>query len=393
MKIKIAERIRALPPYLFAHIDELKQEQRRKGVDVIDLGIGDPDLPTPPHIVAALQKATTDPTTHRYPSYAGLLETRAAAAGFYLRRFKIDLDPTSEVVTLIGSKEGIAHLPVALIDPGDLVLCPDPGYPVYATGTHFAGGEIYPMPLRRERGFLPDLGAIPTEIARRAKVMWVNYPNNPTAAIAPLAFYEEVIAFAREHEIIVASDLAYSEMYYDGVAPHSILEVPGARECAIEFYSLSKTYNMTGWRVGFAVGNRELVGALGKVKTNVDSGVFEAVQRAAIAALSGEQSCVDDMRKIYSERREVLCGGLSRAGFDVIVPSASFYCLVAVPAGSTSLEFAGRILSEAGVVATPATGFGPFGEGFIRLTLCADKARLEEAVARLARLGAGKAGT
>jgi LL-diaminopimelate aminotransferase len=385
-KTRVAARLRALPPYLFARIDELKQEQLARGVDVIDLGIGDPDLPTPPHVVAALQQAAPRPEHHRYPSYAGMLELRRAAARFCQRRFGVELDPATEVLALIGSKEGIAHLPVALVDPGDVVLCPDPGYPVYATGTRFVGGEPYLLPLRRERGFLPDLGAIPPDVAARAKVLWVNYPNNPTAALAPRSFYQELVAFARRHDIVIASDLAYSEMYFEGEPPASILEIPGAREVAIEFHSLSKTYNMTGWRVGFAAGNKELVGALGKVKTNVDSGVFEAVQQAAIAALSGDQACVEEMRRVYLERREVLCGGLAAAGFDVLTPKASFYCLIAVPSGFTSLEYAGKLLEEAGVVATPATGFGAHGEGFVRLTLCAEKARLEEAVRRLKRV-------
>jgi LL-diaminopimelate aminotransferase len=383
-KSPIAQRIRDLPPYLFAHIDELKQEQTAKGVDVIDLGIGDPDLPTPPHIVAALAEAARDPSTHRYPSYAGMLELRRAAASFCRKRFGVTLDPATEVLAVIGSKEAIAHLPLALVDPGDVVLCPDPGYPVYATGTRFVGGEVYPMPLRRENGFLPDLTAIPAEVTRRTKVMWVNYPNNPTAALASRAFYQDLIRFAREHEIVVASDLAYSEMYYDEPPP-SILEIEGARDVAIEFHSLSKTYNMTGWRVGFAVGNRDLVGALGKVKTNVDSGVFEAVQRAAIAALTGDQACVAAQRAIYKERRDVLADGLARAGFDVLKPRASFYMLVAVPKGMTSLAYAGKLLAESGVVVTPATGFGPCGEGYVRLTVCADKARLEEVVRRLSR--------
>ncbi len=382
----VAQRIRSLPPYLFARIDELKNAQRARGVDVIDLGIGDPDLPTPPHIVAALQQAAADPAHHRYPSYAGMAAFRAAAAGFCARRFGVTLDPATEVLALIGSKEGIAHLPLALVDPGDVVLCPDPGYPVYATATRFAGGEVYPMPLRRARGFLPDLHAIPAQVAARAKVIWVNYPNNPTAALAPRGFYEELVGFARAHDVVIASDLAYSEMYLDGEPPASILEIPGARDVAVEFHSLSKTYNMTGWRVGFAVGNAEVVAALGKVKTNVDSGVFEAVQRAATVALEGDQACVEAQRQIYRERRDALCGGLARAGFDVLAPAATFYCLVAVPAGFISLEWAGKILAETGVVVTPATGFGACGEGFVRLTLCADRARLEEAVRRMVNL-------
>jgi len=387
MKIDIARRIATLPPYPFARIDELKAEQRKRGVDLIDLGIGDPDLPTPPHIVAALREAATVASHHRYPSYVGMMELRAAAAAFCKKRFGVTLDPASEVVTLIGSKEGIAHLPLALVDPGDVVLCPDPGYPVYAVGTQFCGGEVYPLPLRRANGFLPDLRAIPARVAASAKVIWVNYPNNPTAALAPRAFYEELVAFARAHEIVIASDLAYSEMYFGEEPPLSILEIPGARDVAIEFHSLSKTYNMTGWRVGFAAGNRELVGALGKVKTNVDSGVFEAVQVAAITALSGDQSCVVAQRQIYKDRREALCGTLRRAGFDVIVPEATFYALLACPSGMTSLDYAGKILETAGVVVTPATGFGPTGEGFVRLTLCADEKRLAEAAARLIKMG------
>jgi LL-diaminopimelate aminotransferase len=387
MKIVPAQRIQSLPPYLFARIDELKAEQRAKGVDLIDLGIGDPDLPTPAHIVAALGKAAADPATHRYPSYAGMIELRRACADFYGKRFGVKLDGASEVVTLIGSKEGIAHFPVAFVDPGELVLVPDPGYPVYATGTRFVGGEVFYMPLRRDNGFLPDLKAIPADVARRAKVMWINYPNNPTAALAPRGFYEDVVAFAKANGIIVASDLAYSEVYFDEAdRPGSFLATPGAMDVGIEFYSLSKTYNMTGWRVGFAVGHKDLVGGLGKVKTNVDSGVFEAVQRAGMAALEGDQTCVAEMRRIYKERRDVLCDGLAAHGFDVLKPKASFYCLVAVPKGTTSMDFAGKLLTEAGIVSTPATGFGAGGEGFVRLTVCADKSRLGEAVARMKKI-------
>src|SRR3954454_1145768 len=385
MKIESANRIRELPPYLFARIDALKNEERKKGKDLIDLGIGDPDLPTPPHIVAALAEAARDPSTHRYPSYVGMDEMRQAAASFMERRFGVVVDPGREVICVIGSKEAIAHLPFAFVNPGDVVLCPDPGYPVYATLTRFAGGEPYFLPLRREAGFLPDLDAVPADIARRAKILWINYPNNPTAALAAPGFYEKVVAFAKKHGVIVASDLAYSEMYYEAPPP-SFLETPGAREVGIEFHSLSKTYNMTGWRVGWACGNAQLVGGLGQVKTNVDSGVFDAVQRAAIAALTGDQGPVAKQRAIYKERRDVLCGGLAKAGFDVLTPEASFYTLVANPKGTTSIEFAARLLTEAGVVATPATGFGPSGEGYVRLTVCADKARLAEAVTRLAAL-------
>jgi LL-diaminopimelate aminotransferase len=386
MSFTLAQRIKELPPYLFADIDKKKAALRAQGKDLIDLGIGDPDLPTFPHIVEAMQKAAAEPRFHRYPSYEGMKEFREAAVGWYKRRFGVTLDAASECCALIGSKEGIAHFPVAFVDPGDVVLVPDPGYPVYATWTRFVGGEVFYMPLKRENGFLPDLGAIPADVAKRAKMMWINYPNNPTAALATRDFYARVVEFATKHNIIVASDVAYSEVFFDGEPPFSFLETPGAREVGIEFHSLSKTYNMTGWRVGWACGNPTLVGGLGQVKTNVDSGVFEAVQRAAIAALTGDQTPVARQREIYRERRDVLCGGLAAAGFDVLTPKASFYTLVANPKGMTSIEFAARLLTEAGVVATPATGFGPSGEGFVRLTVCADKARLAEAVKRLAAL-------
>jgi LL-diaminopimelate aminotransferase len=310
---------------------------------------------------------------------------RKAAAAFMGRRFGVSVDPGREVMCVIGSKEAIAHLPFAFVNPGDVVLCPDPAYPVYATLTRFAGGEPYFLPLRREAGFLPDLDAVPADVARRAKILWINYPNNPTAALATRDFYAKVVAFAEKHDVIVASDLAYSEMYYEDPPP-SFLETPGAMAVGIEFHSLSKTFNMTGWRVGWACGNDKVVGGLGQVKTNVDSGCFDAIQRAAIAALGAGDEAIAAQRAIYRERRDVLCGGLARAGFDVLTPKASFYTLVATPPGVSSADFTARLLTEAGVVATPATGFGPTGEGFIRLTVCADKSRLAEAVERMAAL-------
>src|SRR5579871_275448 len=386
MKIELAKRIGELPPYLFADIDRKKAELRRQGKDLIDLGIGDPDQPTPAHIVAAMQQAAAEARYHRYPSYEGMRGFREAAARFYAERFGVaGLDPETEVVALIGSKEGIGHFPVAFVDPGDLVLVPDPGYPVYATWTRFMGGEVHYLRLRRENGFLPDLKSIPKEVAERAKILWINYPNNPTAALATREFYQEVVDFALQHDVIVASDLAYSEVYYDAPPP-SFLETPGARECGIEFHSLSKTYNMTGWRIGFAVGNAALVGGLGKVKTNVDSGAFEAVQAAAVAALSSSQECVAQIRRTYRERMDALTGGLRAAGFDVIGPRATFYCLIANPTGWTSAEFAARLLVDAGVVATPANGFSPGGEGYVRLTVCADLARIREAIERIRKI-------
>jgi LL-diaminopimelate aminotransferase len=390
MKIELAARIRELPPYLFADIDRKKTELRKQGRDLIDLGIGDPDLPTPAHIVAAMQAAAAEPKYHRYPSYEGMAAYRQAAVKWYETRFGVrGLDADKECCALIGSKEGIAHFPVAFVDPGDLILVPDPGYPVYATWTRFMGGEVYSLPLRRENGFLPDLKAIPAEVAKRAKMMWINYPNNPTAALASRDFYQEVVAFAHKHNIIVASDIAYSEIYYDVAPPGSFLEIDGAKEIGVEFQSLSKTYNMTGWRIGFAVGNERLIYGLGKVKTNTDSGAFEAVQAAAVAALESSQACVAESRRIYKERREVLCGGLSKAGFEVLWPAATFYVLVACPRGLSSIDFASRLLTEAGVVATPATGFGAAGEGYVRLTLCADRARLAEAAERVQRVKVG----
>jgi LL-diaminopimelate aminotransferase len=389
MKIEFADRIRQLPPYLFADIDRKKKEKAvelaRQGAALIDLGIGDPDVATPAHIVAAMQQAATESRYHRYPSYEGMPAFREAAARFYRQRFGVTLDPEREVVALIGSKEGIGHFPVAFVNPGDVVLVPDPGYPVYATWTRFVGGEVHYLRLRRESGFLPDLDAVPAEVARRAKVLWINYPNNPTAALASRDFYRRVVDFALKHDIIVASDLAYSEIYFDAEPPPSFLEVEGARECGIEFHSLSKTYNMTGWRIGFAVGNEKLCAGLGKVKTNIDSGAFEAVQAAAVAAMSSSQACVDEIRARYAERMEALTSGLRGAGFDVLAPRATFYCLVANPAGYSSVEFASKLL-EVGVVGAPANGFGPGGEGYVRLTVCAPVEKIREAVERIRRI-------
>jgi LL-diaminopimelate aminotransferase len=385
VKILPAERIRRLPPYLFAEIDRMKKEVAARGVDLISLGIGDPDTPTFPHIVQALKDAAERPANHRYPDYEGLPSFRAAAAGYVEHRFGVPLDPVTEVVSLIGSKEGIANLAVAFVDPGDIVLVPDPGYPVYGIGTLFNGGTPYLMPLLAENGFLPDLRAIPDEIARRAKLMWLGYPNNPTAAVATPAFFAEVVAFAARHDIIVAHDNAYAEIYYD-TPPPSFLATPGARDLAIEFHSLSKTYNMTGWRVGFAIGNRELVAGLGKVKTNVDSGVFQAVQEAGIAALSGDQSPVGSMRTLYRERRDLLLAALASLGLEAQPAHGTFYVWVRVPHGHTSASLTAKLLQEIGVVVTPGSGFGASGEGYIRFSLTVATARLAEAVERLRTL-------
>ncbi len=382
-----AKRLQALPPYLFAEMDRLKQEQVKKGVDIISLGIGDPDLPTPPHIIQALARAAADPANHQYPSYEGMPAFRKAAADWYRSRFGVTLDPATEVLSLIGSKEGIGHLPLAFVNPGEVVLVPDPAYPVSQAGTLFAGGEAYPMPLTKDRSFLPDLDAIPTAVLKRAKILWLNYPNNPTGAVAPREFFARAVEFAERRRLILAHDAPYSELAYDGYRPESILSIPGAKEVTVEFHSLSKTYNMTGWRVGFVVGNAEILKGLGRVKTNLDSGVFQAVQDAAIAALTGPQQCVIDNCRIYQERRDVLVGSLREMGFAVEAPKATFYLWVPVPKGFTSRSFSLEILAKAGIVFTPGSGFGAAGEGSVRATFTVSVDRIREAVERIKKLG------
>lgn len=389
MEIRLAERIVTLPPYLFAEIDRLKAEARRKGIDLISFGIGDPDLPTPAHIVEAGQAAMADPANHRYPDYEGMPAFRAAVCRWYERRFGVaGLDPDTECVSLIGSKEGIAHIALALLDPGDIALCPDPGYPVYSIGTRFAGGVPYYLPLEAKNGFLPDLESIPADVLKKAKVLWLNYPNNPTGAVADLDFWKRVVEFAKKHEIIVLSDNAYSEVTFDGYVPPSFLQAPGALEVGAEFHSLSKTYNMTGWRAGALVGNRTLVQALGKVKTNVDSGIFQAVQVAGIAALEGDQSCVAKNNEIYARRRAVLVEGLRSMGWEVEPMKATFYLWVKTPGGRKSMDVVARLIDEAGVVATPGVGFGlgGHGEGYVRFAITTSEERTREAVERMRKI-------
>ncbi len=386
MAFDLADRIKVLPPYLFAELDRKKQEKIDQGVDVIDLGVGDPDLPTPEPVVEALKRAAEKPENHRYPSYVGMRRFREAVAGWYRRRFDITLDPDREVIALIGSKEGIAHFPLAFVNPGDVVLCPDPAYPVYRIGTIFAGGEPYTVPLKEENDFLPDLGSIPQEVVERAKIIWINYPNNPTSADATEDFYRDLIRWAKKHNIIVASDNAYSEIYTGERRPLSILQVDGAREVAIEFHSLSKTFNMTGWRIGMAVGNEDLVRALGKVKTNIDSGQFNAVQEAGIVALNLPESELDKLRAVYRERRKVMTEALKSAGLSPVESDVTFYVWTRVPDGYTSAEFVGRILDEAGVVCTPGVGFGEAGEGYFRISLTVPTERLIEAAKRIENL-------
>ncbi len=378
-----ASRMSHLPPYLFARIDEMKAEQQRKGVDIIDLGVGDPDLPTPAHIVASLCEAAKDPENHHYPSYSGMPAYRSAVADWYKKRFGVTLDAGKEVVALMGSKDGIAHIAEAFVNPGDYVLAPSPGYPVYRTGTLFAEGIVHEMPLTRENNFVPVLDDIPKKVIKSAKLMFINYPNNPTAAVAPEGFYREVVDFAQEHSIVVVSDNAYSEIAYDGYRAHSFLETKGAGEIGIEMHSLSKTYNMTGWRIGMAVGNADVIAGLGRVKTNVDSGVFNAVQHAAITALRGSQDCVKEACAIYQERRDVLIAGLRDLGFDVPSPKATFYIWVPV---KDCMAFSSKLLNEAGIVATPGIGFGSSGEGYVRFAITRPVARIQEAIGRMRRL-------
>ncbi len=385
-RIKFAERISNLPPYLFAELDKLRDERRAAGVDVISLGIGDPDLPTPDTVVEALAVAARDPANHRYPEYYGLDELRAAIADWYRRRFDVSLDPAAEVVPLIGSKEGIAHLPLALVDPGDLVLATDPGYPVYAIGAMLAGGRIHEIPLASEGGWLPDLESIPTDALAAAQLLWLCYPSNPTAAVAPFEFFESAVAFARRHGLVIAQDAAYSEVTFDGYRSRSILEVPGAMDVAVEFHSLSKTYNMTGWRIGWMVGNAAVVEALGRVKTNVDSGIFQAVQHAGIAALQVPQTWIDQRNLRLQSRRDRVLQVLTAAGLDPERPRASLYVWSPVPAGWSSIQFATRLIDDVGVIVTPGVGFGPAGEGYFRISLTTPDDRLEEALSRIATL-------
>ncbi|MCI4458600.1 MAG: LL-diaminopimelate aminotransferase, partial [Thermocrinis sp.] len=376
---EFSQRISQLPPYLFAQIDKKKREKIAQGADVIDLGVGDPDIPTPKPIVDAMKRAVEKPEHHRYPSYEGMLSFRQAVADWYKRRFGVELDPQKEVITLIGSKEGIAHFPLAFVNPGDVVLCPDPAYPVYKIGTLFAGGVPYILPLKEENNFLPDFKSVPSDVLKKAKIIWVNYPNNPTSATATREFYKELIDWAREHNIIVASDLAYSEIYFDGEKPPSILEIEGAKEVAIEFHSLSKTFNMTGWRLGMAVGNEKLIAGLGKVKTNVDSGQFQAIQEAGIAALNLPEEEIQKLRDIYKERREVMAKALKEAGLEVYPSNATFYLWVKVPKGFSSAQFVEKLLEECAIVCTPGNGFGEHGEGYFRISLTVPTQRLLEA--------------
>jgi LL-diaminopimelate aminotransferase len=379
--VRTARRIATLPPYLFAELDRRLEAKRAQGVDVISLGVGDPDGPTPRHIVEAAQEAAEDPSTHQYPSYYGMPAFRRAIADWYGRRFGVELDPDDQVLPLIGSKEGLAHLSVAFVDPGDEALVPDPGYPVYAIGTMLAGGTAVPMRLDAATGFLPDLAEAP--VGPNTKILWLNYPSNPTAAVADLEFFERAVAFAREHDLLLAHDAAYSEMTFDGFVAPSVLQVAGALDVAVEFGSVSKTHNMTGWRAGWVVGNAAAIEALGTVKTNLDSGIWNAVQRAAIVALEGPEAHVEESRAVYQKRRDVVVETFRSLGWDVDPPRGSIYVWLPTPNGEGSARFVTRLLDTTGVVVAPGTGYGAAGEGYFRISLTVPDDRLAEAMDRI----------
>jgi len=386
MRLDVSKRLKKLPPYLFVEIDKAKKKARSEGRDVIDLGVGDPDLPTPNFIIEELNKASQNPSTHKYALDAGLPELRIAIADWYKNRFGVRLDPVTEILPLIGSKEGIAHIPLAFVNQGDVALVPDPCYPPYRSGVIFAGGKPVYMPLREENNFLPELKKINSRIAKKSKIMFLNYPNNPTSATAQEEFFTEVVHFASHYNVIVCHDAAYSEISFDGYKAPSFLQVDGAKEVGVEFHSLSKTYNMTGWRVGFACGNKNIIAALAKVKSNIDSGIFTAVQLAGIKALkSGIRDAVQ-IDKIYRARRDVIINGLNECGWSIKKPKATFYIWTRALKGYDSRKMASLLLEKANVVVTPGVGFGGHGEGYIRMALTVGEDRLKEAVERIKKV-------
>ena len=386
MDIKYSEKIKQLPPYLFAEIDRLKQEARKQGKDIISLGIGDPDLPTPEVVINSLQKAAEDKKNHQYPSYEGLLLFRQKVSQWFKKRYRVKLNPETEILSLIGAKEGIGHLPFAFINRDDVVLIPSPGYPVYRSGTIFAEGKPYFMPLKKENSFLPDLDAIDEETKKKAKLMFINYPNNPTTAVSTKEFFKQVVDFAHKYNIIIAHDAAYSEMYFDNEKPLSFLQTDGAMDIGMEFHSLSKTFNMTGWRIGFAAGNKDIITGLGKIKNNLDSGVFQAVQYAGITALENYENLNSRIRQVYQSRRDFVMKKLDKLGWKYLKPKATFYMWTETLKGYDSAGMAKKLLQEQGIVITPGTGFGKDGEGFIRLALTVDENTLEEVFNRIEKI-------
>ncbi|MFQ5380794.1 MAG: LL-diaminopimelate aminotransferase [Dehalococcoidia bacterium] len=383
--MKLARRVESLPPYLFAEISKKIAARRAEGQDIVTFGIGDPDLPTPDHIMAALHRAADDPANHRYPESEGLPELRRAISDWYSRRFEVHFDPEKECLPLIGSKEGIGHIALCFIDPGDLAIAPDPGYPVYEIGTMFAGGETYKVPCRREDGWLVDFDSIPEDVARRAKLIWLNYPNNPTGAVADLAFFERAVAWAKRFDVAILHDNPYSDVCYDGYVAPSIFEAVGARDVAVEFNSWSKIYNMTGWRIAMIVGNETMVDALMRVKSNLDSGIPQAIQRMAIEAVNGPQDCIAEHNAIYQRRRDRIVSVLSGLGLSVDLPRGSLYVWAGLPEGVKSADYAARLIDDCGVVVTPGRGYGVQGEGYIRLSVTTPDDQLEEGLARLER--------
>ncbi|WP_287128868.1 LL-diaminopimelate aminotransferase [Candidatus Cyanaurora vandensis] len=387
--MNIAHRLQIIPPYLFAEIDRKRDEAIARGVDIINMGIGDPDKPTPAPVLAAMHRAVDDASTHNYPPYAGTKSYRAAALAWFERRFGAGgLDVEREIIASIGSKEAIHNTCLAFVDPGDIVLYADPGYPVYRTSTLFAGGEPYALPLLAENHFLPDLTKIPAQVAQKAKLLWVGYPNNPTGALADLGFFEELVAFGKRHDILICHDHAYSEMAYDGYKPPSILEIPGARETALEFHSLSKSYNMTGWRVGFVVGAAQGVGALGRIKSNVDSGVFKAIQAAAIEAFATTEDQLQTLMGVYQQRRDRVIAGLQGLGWPITAPKATLYVWAPIPPNyQTSADFVTALLDQCGIIVAPGNGYGTYGEGYFRIALTVEDDRIEEAIRRMDQAG------
>ena len=382
--MNFASRVEKIPPYLFVEISRKIAQKRREGIEVISFGIGDPDLETPEPVIQKLRETSGDLPNHRYPESEGLPEFRKATADWYQRRFGVSLDPESEVLSLIGAKEGIGHAALCFIEPGDIALVPDPGYPVYSVGTWFAGGECHWMPLREENGWLPDLGEIPEGVARRAKVIWLNYPNNPTGAIADLNYFKQVVEFAKDYELAVMHDACYTDVTFDGYRHPSFLETPGAMDVAMEFHSLSKTYNMTGWRLGMAVGNADMINALLIVKSNLDSGVPQAIQQMGIEALETSDSWIDERNSIYQRRRDKVLSTLAEIGLEVDPPKASLYVWARVPEGFTSGTLAEALLEECNVVVTPGASYGDSGEGYVRFSLTIQDDLLDEGLRRLA---------
>ncbi len=379
MNIDISDRIKNFPPYLFAKIDEMKRDVLKRGVEIIDFGVGDPDLPTPDFVVDALKEGLTQPNYHRYPSYSGAGSLKKIIAEWFEKRFGVRLNPDKEVIVLIGSKEGIAHFPLAMINPGENGLYTSPGYPVYRTATLFSGGNPIPVPLTIENQFLPDL----SKIKEPAKLFFLNYPNNPTSATASLEFFKELTAWAKKRNTILCHDAAYSEIYFGKTPSPSLLQIPGAKDISIEFHSLSKSFNMTGWRLGFAVGNEKLIDALGKIKTNIDSGQFLAIQHAAGQALLRGDSFIESQRKCFERRRDLMVQGLSKLGLKVFPCNSTFYLWTQVPKPYTSLEFCQHLLNTKGIVTTPGHGFGPEGEGYVRFSLTVPDEDILKAIKRL----------